>query len=243
MSTITTLNINDDGETSRTILNSNFSNLNTDKLEATDIPALIADKVTGPVSSIDNAVVRFDSTTGKLVQNSGLILNDVVSKNAILDLSLLATTDKTFTLPNETGTIAIKGGAARFSINSAQSITSGSPIKVQFSTEEFDVLNEYDNSNYKFTCASAGRYLASMQLGFSDTGLTPVFNGLYVYRNGVEVKRVEALKTQYDYYELTVLLNCNAGDYIEFYVQQTTGSPKTIINDAGVSWGHVVKIP
>ena len=32
--------------------------------------------VKGPASSTDNAVARFDSTTGELVQNSGLLLND-----------------------------------------------------------------------------------------------------------------------------------------------------------------------
>jgi hypothetical protein len=32
--------------------------------------------VTGPASSTDNAVARFDSTTGKIIQNSGVIIND-----------------------------------------------------------------------------------------------------------------------------------------------------------------------
>jgi hypothetical protein len=32
--------------------------------------------VQGPISSTDNAIVRFDSTTGKLIQNSNVILND-----------------------------------------------------------------------------------------------------------------------------------------------------------------------
>lgn len=32
--------------------------------------------VTGPASSTDNAVARFDSTTGKIIQNSGVVIND-----------------------------------------------------------------------------------------------------------------------------------------------------------------------
>ena len=32
--------------------------------------------VTGPGSSTDNAVARFDSTTGKIIQNSGVVIND-----------------------------------------------------------------------------------------------------------------------------------------------------------------------
>ncbi len=35
-----------------------------------------AGNVTGPVSSTDNAVVRFDNTTGQVIQNSGVIIND-----------------------------------------------------------------------------------------------------------------------------------------------------------------------
>jgi len=35
-----------------------------------------AGDVTGPASSTDNAVARFDSTTGKIIQNSGVVIND-----------------------------------------------------------------------------------------------------------------------------------------------------------------------
>ena len=35
-----------------------------------------AGNVTGPVSSTDNAVVRFDNTTGQVIQNSGVIISD-----------------------------------------------------------------------------------------------------------------------------------------------------------------------
>jgi hypothetical protein len=40
------------------------------------LDTLAADKVTGPSSSIDNRIVRFDGTTGKLVQGSNLNLMD-----------------------------------------------------------------------------------------------------------------------------------------------------------------------
>lgn len=49
---------------------------------------LLSDKVSGPASATDNTVVRFDSTTGKLVQASGVSIDDsdnltgVVSINA-----------------------------------------------------------------------------------------------------------------------------------------------------------------
>ena len=40
-----------------------------------DIPSL-ADYVKGPASATDNAVARFDATTGKLIQNSGVTIDD-----------------------------------------------------------------------------------------------------------------------------------------------------------------------
>ena len=41
-----------------------------------DVQAAIAADVEGPATSTDNALVRFDGTTGKLIQNSNAILTD-----------------------------------------------------------------------------------------------------------------------------------------------------------------------
>lgn len=83
MSTITTFYSTDSGATAKDNLNSNFSALNTDKLESTS--SSITSRVVGPSSSTDNAVARFDSTTGKLVQDSGLVISDIGS--AVLTLN------------------------------------------------------------------------------------------------------------------------------------------------------------
>ena len=40
------------------------------------VKSVDSEKVTGPASSTDNAIARFDGTTGKLIQNSGVILTD-----------------------------------------------------------------------------------------------------------------------------------------------------------------------
>jgi len=50
--------------------------------------------VTGPASSTDNAVARFDSTTGKLIQNSALIVDD---SGNVSGLGTLATGTQTVT--------------------------------------------------------------------------------------------------------------------------------------------------
>ena len=67
--------------------------------------------VVGPASSTDNAVVRFDTTTGKLIQNSAAILSDTGS---------LSIGDGTVALPSlsfvsDTDTGIYSNGANRFS--------------------------------------------------------------------------------------------------------------------------------
>ena len=78
-----------------TEVDSNFTNLNTDKIQVTGAPVngytilwnsatstwvpgvSGSGDVSGPASSTDNAFTRFDSTTGKLIQNStGATLSD-----------------------------------------------------------------------------------------------------------------------------------------------------------------------
>ena len=40
------------------------------------IDTLLGNKTTGPASSTDNAIVRFNGTNGKIVQNSGVLVSD-----------------------------------------------------------------------------------------------------------------------------------------------------------------------
>lgn len=53
-----------------------------------DIDTLNSNKVTGPASATDNALVRFDLTTGKLVQNSAGILSDTGSLTGLSDIKI-----------------------------------------------------------------------------------------------------------------------------------------------------------
>lgn len=49
--------------------------------------------VLGPGSSTDNAVVRFDGTTGKVIQNSGVILDDLNNLSGVNNIALSGTVD------------------------------------------------------------------------------------------------------------------------------------------------------
>ena len=71
--------------------------------------------VTGPASSTDNAIARFDSTTGKLLQNSTVTVSDV---GAVAAASLTLTTDLAIA---DGGTGSSTAGAALTALGAAAS--------------------------------------------------------------------------------------------------------------------------
>lgn len=62
--------------TNKTISGSNNTLSNIAQSSVTNLTTDLAAKVAGPASSTDNAIARFDGTTGKLVQNSGVTVSD-----------------------------------------------------------------------------------------------------------------------------------------------------------------------
>jgi len=67
----------------------------------------IADRVVGPLSSTDNALVRFDSTTGKLVQDSNAILDDAGAISGLTELTVDNLNLNGNTLSTSTGDITV----------------------------------------------------------------------------------------------------------------------------------------
>jgi predicted xylose isomerase-like sugar epimerase len=61
--------------------------------------------VSGASSSTDNAVVRFDSTTGKLIQNSAVTISDAADVSGVKTLALSGATAGTFTLTPASTTV------------------------------------------------------------------------------------------------------------------------------------------
>lgn len=68
--------------------------------------------VTGPGSSIDNDIVVFDGTTGQTIKDSNVTVTGPTGVKAILDFSAVATSDKTITFANASGTVALKTSAS-----------------------------------------------------------------------------------------------------------------------------------
>jgi hypothetical protein len=98
-------------------------------LVASDIPVLPYGDVFGPASATDNAVARFDSTTGKLIQNSVVTISDTGATTGITTLAastsvttpiVQASNSAGLSLKNASGTTQMSvgaGGGDNMSIN------------------------------------------------------------------------------------------------------------------------------
>lgn len=75
------------------------------------INADIADDVEGPASATDNAIVRFDGTTGKLIQDSGVIIDDSNNISGVQQITVSADAVSPLQLVTKQQLDAAAGGA------------------------------------------------------------------------------------------------------------------------------------
>ena len=142
--------------------------------------------VVGPASSTDNAIARFDLTTGKLIQNSSVIVDD---SGSITGVASLAAVTASITSANA-GTAVITTGNLTFSSTAQRitgdmtnatvanrlafqnSVTNGSTQVTLFpnGTSQTSLVRVFNNSDP--TNASTGLlYIDSVRVGL-DSGIT-----------------------------------------------------------------------
>jgi hypothetical protein len=145
-------------------------------------------------------------------------------------------TNRTLTLPDNTGTIITTGStfagtgpafSAYLSANQT-GIANATYTKVQINTEEFDTASCFDNStNYRFTPNVAGYYQVNGELaldgGWTSCLITIYKNGLR-FKDGVVPNNVSLFGTNVS----SLVYLDGSTDYIELYVWQNTGGPKTL---------------
>ena len=115
-------------------------------------------------------------------------------------------------------------------LSSNQTIASGSSVKIQLDSEVYDTDNAFDNStNYRFTVPSgkAGKYV------FHLSGRTDIANAtisyIFVKKNDTLIARsfqsvAKSNGSTSVYLNASVVTNLVAGDYIELFIFQNSGS-------------------
>jgi hypothetical protein len=146
-------------------------------------------------------------------------------------------TDRTLTLPDNTGTIITtgstvaypKGGPAFSATTGALTVSASTWTKIPFNAEQFDTNSNYDTTLYRFTPTVAGYYQFSIQLfmGFS-TGR----GALSIYKNNAStIERFDLGSNTNGGQSFAVngMLGMNGTtDYVEAYVYQESSGNVTI---------------
>jgi hypothetical protein len=129
----------------------------------------------------------------------------------------------------------IKGGdntpAFQAGLSSSQSITNDTYVKITCDTEVFDTDGTYDNTtNYRWTPAVVGKYYVYCLTRF----LTATdFDNFYIviYKNGAIHFLSNIRNTNYDSQFISGIVDCDADDYFEAFVYQTTAEAQDIIGE------------
>jgi hypothetical protein len=166
---------------------------------------------------------------------SKIALSPNASGSAVFTIAAPNTsTDRTLTLPDNTGTIITTGSTfagtgPAFSAyqGTSQTLTSTVYTKIALNTERFDTNSNFDSTtNYRFTPTVEGYYQINYGVYGTTTSTTTNFVGA-LYKNGsvYEYNAVNNFSGNQAYIGSTLVYMNGSTDYLELYLQlQGTGT-------------------
>lgn len=155
-----------------------------------------------------------------------------------------SSTNRTLTLPDNTGTVITTGSTfagtgPAFNVwkNSGQNITTDTWTKCTFDNEDFDTNNNFASST--FTPTVAGYYQVNATANLSNTTNNASSNRVAIYKNGSVYKAVWWNAASGNLYindtlqcVSTVVYMNGTTDYLEVYCFETAGGTPQIVGNA-----------
>lgn len=158
------------------------------------------------------------------------VITDATAITGVTDLrTVLAKINRALEI---TGQLTISGASRmRATRSTAQSTANSTWTIVQYNTETFDNLNEYDNAtNYRFTAKEAGYYsvLAAL-LSTNAAWDAGEYWMLAIFKNGVNIStghrnQADAAVTHYRPSQVNDMLYLAVNDYIDIRVHHNQGA-------------------
>jgi hypothetical protein len=149
----------------------------------TDFEIAASGDVDGPASATDNAIARYDGTTGKLIQNSSVTIDDSNNVSGVVQLNAttVAATTGNITTVNattvdttniEVTNIKAKDGTASTTIADATGVvTISTQLNVDNLRLDGNTVSSTDtNGNVNITPAGSGAMIVGGNASFSSTG-------------------------------------------------------------------------
>ena len=171
--------------------------------------------------------MTLDGTSGITQMTGSIVMSGSTSGTTTIIPSAVAGTT-TVTMPASTGTMMVSGNMPAFSayLNTNQTVSTSTWVKITFNAEEFDTNSNFDSTtNYRFTPTVAGYY----QITGCIQGPSSVVGTLIasIYKNGSEFKRGNNINNntnQVASVASSIIYFNGTTDYVELYTN-TGASP------------------
>lgn len=122
---------------------------------------------------------------------------------------------------------------------------SGTPSKIQFNAETYDVKSEYDPSvNYRYTATVTGKYLITSTLQVT-AGASSTDSTIHVYKNGSSISSVISVIGSGITSNVSIceIVSLSATDYIEIFASFNSSATNTdVVAGEAVSWLAIHKV-
>lgn len=243
MSTLTTLLDSISWLSFRNAINTNFSTLNTDKMEKADNLSGLTDLATarsnlwlwtlatqsGTFSGTSSGNNTWDQNIFSTVAVSGQ--SNVVADSTSDTITFVAWSWMTITTDATTDTITFVATPtvtfiwAKAIWASTFTLTNNTENTIEFASEEYDTDTIHNNStnNSRMTCKTAWYY--TILWWFKDWPTNwdnTKSNILYIYKNGSEVARTSFFSSEnviWVWWTISVDLNLSVNDYVELVIR------------------------
>lgn len=197
-------------------------------------------------SRFDNyAAIGNSQPYGMYLEGSGTgwtFVGNILSGNRVSEIHFAASVSNLVSTSNGSTNMEMKSYAYS---SSNHNIPNSTTTALGFDLELFDPLSMHDtttNSN-RFVAKTSGVYLAFGQAMF-DSGSTGS-RTLYVRKNGVTAsanRLTSPLYSNWNPVQVTAIVELAVGDYVDFAVNQDSGSTMVVYSGYNNTFGSVVKL-
>ena len=225
----TTFTAADTGATVLTKLNANAA----DATSITGTQTLTNKTMTGATNTVTARLLKTATTEVSVAAATAPTAGQV----------LTATNSTTATW--QTPTTGFSYSAKAYRNTSVQAIANVTTTKVQLNGESWDVASEFDSAtNYRYTAATTGTYIVTFSVYIQGQS-SGSYNQGYVYKNGTTfVSNVVSVPGGAQDVAMSGagMVQLTAGDYLELYAYQNSGSSKNIYNGEGYTYLTVQRV-